>query len=942
MKTVALPRRDPDLVLQSTSPSSQTEAIQSTKRISKDDYQSKPLTPGQASAVIAGATPEQNERASRFADLIFEALNGGVWGIGVDKPRLFAALELMEQGGSADLARAHYRAHYGLDLEQDLLGQVKGPSKVRASSILLDEATKADAVALKQALSGLFPDKSTAFQILERAAQTGQSKQLSEALAELFPGEGLRLDRLPWFELSRADALLKGDLLGAQAHHVVSLLDQERPGKIRDAVLTRVLREGGAALAQRYTEVRQAADGSGADLEATLKDRIQDPLLLTQALAALHGDEITLRAVAIGRTLRDQSGFQALDVVEAMLSGTDKPQREAIRKKYQEIFGVEVQADGKERRPAIEQALSEALSIGTLSIPSRIQATLRDPAALIATLESAGPLAPAAVEAFQKRTGKSLAESVEGLDNLDQLRLGFAMTGPPKSLEEAMDRLREERDLLRAGAANTISRGTIDFLLLSRVKRVDETVARAEAALKAAKKDGSITDAEAAHITTLIRYGETDVSAYRDAVNRVARVTKNLAGTVAAGTALATTGTGSSVVLKAAAAALASGTAMSVTDMVLTGRNYTLERLRSDFGVGALTGASLYAAQGMVKEMMHVGAEVIGGATGLVLQVPGPELTETYRMVAADWVLNSYPMMQAAAALTEGTARGAIGFGMTDAIRKAYDAGTWEEGTRAALDQIAHQAVEGLKVGAFNGALGALVGMAIGGIQRVSMLPDDLAKSMIHPIKVDTPSGPQSLEVIGPADAHQLRDIMKGLQKLSDTTEGAGVRGLEYVYIMNTEHGIYGGIAIGHDAMVLNMDSKWSPDHHWSSLGAHGAQQTNALEDTIFHERGHVAHNQLFMEQNPHTPMLPTLLHGAVGKGGLLHEWLGEAGFGKPPFLTDYARTNAFEDVAETHEAMIRSLFQTGEIQIEKELLPKVEWLLKNFYPDLKPSISVY
>lgn len=883
----------------------------------------RPLNAQEATKAIGGATSEQNAIASHSADLVFEALNGGVWGLGVDKPKLFAAVETALASGGMDLVRAHYRAHYGLSLEDDLLGQLHGQTKVRASSILMEQADKADATALRQSLSGVLINATVAFEILERAAQSGRAKELRAALDELFPGQVYQLlARLPFHELQRAEALLAGDVLGAHAHQIISLLDHTPPGRVRDSILLRILRQGENPLVERFADVRRSETGESSSLVATLQDRLKsDPLLLQQAIAALNKDDIAVRAISLGRTIRGASGFDIIDVAEAMLTGADPKTRQQIQDRYQQIFGTDIETDTRSNRPVAAAAIQEALKTGHLSLVSRLQAATHHPAMLIALLEAVGPLAAQAVEGFQKRTGKSLLEAAPELDGLDRLRLSHAMKGPPKNLDEAIERLGAERDLLRAGVSNGGSRIMIDWLLLSRVGRVDDTIARAEAALREAKSDGTITKDEAAQITTLIRYAEADVGAYRDAISRVARVTKTFAGTLAASAALAaTSGVGSSMVIKMASAALASGAATSATDAVLSGRVFTLQRLREDFGMGALTGATLYAAQGLVDEIVKQGAEAFGSSFAAVHQVAPEEATETYKLLAADFALNAFPLYSFGAELGIGTARGAVGFSMSEAIRAAVKEGNWERGPGEGLQNMLKAAQVGLKEGAFNGAAAALLGIAIGGIQRVSLLPDELAQGLVHRVDINTPSGPHSVQIIGPGDDTHILELQAGLQKLSDQTAGAGVKGLDLVYVLNTSSGSYAGLAMGENSFAVSFDNTFISHHR-------GAPSN--LDTVLFHEDGHRL-DALTRGSHSALPAVP----------GHFQTILGGSPFGQPPHLTEYAKTNILEDLAVTHEQMISSLARTGEIDLGAEYADKVQWILEHFYPNLEATVK--
>ena len=76
----------------------------------------------------------RSARAQQAAETLFTAMHGGVWGWGTDERKLFASLGSVP---AEDLprVRAHYKAHYGRSLDQDVRGELSGADKARASAL---------------------------------------------------------------------------------------------------------------------------------------------------------------------------------------------------------------------------------------------------------------------------------------------------------------------------------------------------------------------------------------------------------------------------------------------------------------------------------------------------------------------------------------------------------------------------------------------------------------------------------------------------------------------------------------------------------------------------------------------------------------------------------------------------------------------------------------
>ena len=839
----------------------------------------------------------RSARAQQAAETLFTAMHGGVWGWGTDERKLFASLGSVP---AEDLprVRAHYKAHYGRSLDQDVRGELSGADKARASALLLGQAEQADAVTLRQALRGLRKDRGTVLQILERAAHTKRSGALAEAYRE-HAGHSLSSRLEQTFSgpaRARAQALLRGDTAAADTHLVAELL-AGKPGKIQDGVLLGVLRRGGAELAATY------AQQYGAELSDTLSAQLPS-LQAAQARAALEGDDTTLRAVGLRRVLTGDTRFDVVDALDALLAGTSTAERQAIRAQYTQLYSAPL--DGSTLSADRARALGELLDTGRLTLATELHAARKDPARVLALLGESTPAARAeAAQRYTAQHGTTLEHALtHGADGLDRLRIQHALAGPPADLEQAVGRLSALREQLRSGPWNSTSRVLMDWILLSKKgSRLDDTIARAENALAEARADGVITPEEHAQVVALIDYGARDLDSYRDAVHRVARVTTGVAGTLAASTTLAlTAGAGTPLALQVAAASLAGGTASAATAAVTGGRLYTQARLRQEFGLGAINGATTVLGRAAVGALSGPLTDLIADRVFGSTLNPGTSAVQDAltRRLAADFAINAYDPLRVAYGLTTGAVRGAVSMSTARATLTALDGDTWQDGARRGLGKLVAGALAGAKEGAVNGSLAALVSLAISGVEYTTTLPEAEARKLLTPLTVDTPSGPHEVVVVGQLDPSRLAALRTSLQQLSDVTGGKGVAGLDQVHVFELGERTT-GMCLGPNGFALAPELALTK-----------------LTHTAWHESGHRLHTQL---------------------ANLVATLTGDHPFGQPPYVSDYAGKNLYEDLACTHELLIKNLVQHGTLTLDPAhaaLAPKVAWLVDHMYPELR------
>lgn len=809
---------------------------------------------------------EQRARATSAA--LYRAMRGGVWGLGTQERALFAALE----GASPqelERVRAHYQRHFGRDLDADIRGELSGLDRQRADALLAGQAARADAVALRQMFRSLRTPVGPLFALLESRLADGTlgavgeayEEQYAQALAEAVRGEVPRRHR------ARAAALVAGDKVLADVHLVDHLVGRHA-NRDRDYLLLQLLATGGPELAQRYEEV------FGRPLAQDLERR-RKGVVLQAAQAAIGGDAVGYVAARLRQLVRAPGTSRDRAVLSSLLTGTTEEERQAIRARFS--------ADYPEYKGGLEQAVAEAkgssvremaealLDDGQLSKLEAIHVSRHHPEDIIlmGSLHSAEEMERLKAQ-YQQTYGQDLLKACcsKQTDGLTRRRLALALKGRPASLEEAVARLRELRDSMRAGA-NMLSRALVDWVAFSPQGRLlDGTLAELESALTRALEDGTIDEAEQAELASLLSYGEADVLTYREAQRRVADTTATLA-TQAALFATSTLTAGTTVPLMAQIAAMSAAGAATRTaaGAALQGSNATLRQAAIDAVLGAGSGLGsggvdalmrLQTLTAMMPESVWTTFSVGGGAWD--------------RKVALDWILRSTRTGNAVSTLAHRVLQGAGSGAVVGGVRGAATAVGDGKPLHQVMTQAGHQAGLGALTGAAAGALLGLGELALRDLQALRSLGDAEIEAHTRRISIDTPEGAHEVLVIGKVGEDQLHNVRQALQTLSDRTQGRGVAPLRTVHLFEMAEGVAG----------LAPSGAW-PQHQGFALDPAVTTNAATAEEVVFHEMGHV-------------------LDGA-GWRPISSEPL--LGFGEGPFITAYASTNAREDFAENHMLLI-------------------------------------
>jgi hypothetical protein len=107
------------------------------------------------------------------ATQLYEAINGGVFGLGTDTGKLFQALRNVTPAEYNELQRV-YKDHYNRDLTADIKGDLSGNDLKRAECLLRGETHKADAYGLREAMGGFGTDVDEVHSILSKQGEDSQ------------------------------------------------------------------------------------------------------------------------------------------------------------------------------------------------------------------------------------------------------------------------------------------------------------------------------------------------------------------------------------------------------------------------------------------------------------------------------------------------------------------------------------------------------------------------------------------------------------------------------------------------------------------------------------------------------------------------------------------------------------------------------------------------
>jgi hypothetical protein len=577
--------------------------------------------------------------ASKSASDLYSATKGGVWGLGTDEDRVFRALD-GKSPKEMDAIRASYKEHYRRNLDDDVLGELSGTEKTRADALLKGDQRVGDMDALnhsmKGGLTGLGTDKDKLFATLEKNAgdkdfEADYGKRHGN-LREHLKGD------LSGADLDRANALLDGDKLGAEAAKLRATTEGVTTDeKGFDAVLKGKTPEQRKAIEQAYEEkygdtVSTAAKKEhGSALRAHLAKDMSGAEL-DRAKAHLDGDKIGAKAAEIKATM-EGAGTRRQELMDSLRTMPQKD-KAAIEARYKKEYGATIDQDlqgdlssndlkeardlHKEGGLSDTQELHYAMKGGVTGVGTDTQ-RIKDVFNGKSKEEIAG-----IEKDYKAEYGKDLRTELFGKDGVplsgelsgrDKFDVEMAMRGKVDTstdagVKENLSRARERREFERGGASGFIGRNLVDKLGNDDGKRLDENLGKAEAAYDKAMSDGKMSAAEKAEVNKLSGYAHADVGHYQEAKDSAADAAGTVAATAAAtAVTAATMGAGAPLLATTLASAGAGAVAKAGAEGLVKGSSYSNEEMATDAAAGAVEGATAALGAHAGKAIAHKAAE---------------------------------------------------------------------------------------------------------------------------------------------------------------------------------------------------------------------------------------------------------------------------------------------------------------------------------------------
>lgn len=657
---------------------------------------------GKKDAALESHRKDPAFSAEEKAKEAYEAMHGGIWGLGTDEERLAKALEGLSPEQAKKVIEA-YRDHYGKDLVADIQSETSGKWGSLLETLIKGQGTGSDVANLHHALLGAGTDEAKIYEILEnkdaaeiKAIKDEYQKKYGKSYEEALRGE------LSGADLDRALALLRGDKASADA------------ARIRQAIAGAGTTESeiSSTLKGKSPEQIEAIKNAyqslyKESLDAALKGDLSGPEL-DEANARLSSQSAEADAARL-KTAMNSAGTDEKEI-RNVLEGKSKEEREAIEAAYRKLYGRELLHDLKQELSGIELECAESLlRDGKISEAQRLRLAVTgagtDEEAIRELLhEKSAEEVEKIRKEYRERYGEELDTRLDQeLAGRDEFQTKLDLRGKAETIEERMSRLKETRDFEKSGAG-----GAIMDRVSGKGRQLDDAVARVNRAYKEAMQDGVVSEEERRRIETLLEYGEHDVESFVEAKKVVAETAATVAATAAATTAIVlTAGAGAVVVIGAAAAAGAVGYVGG--KKLVEGNAYDTQGTVQDAAIGAVEGAITAATMGAGKAAIEAAKQ--GGKQ--VLKGAAKEIGESAIQQSSKTII-SRVVQSGRQVAVEGALGGAGG----DGIRAVLDGKTWENGIVNGFSNVVTAAGVGALGGIAGEMGGRVIGLGLGGVYR--------------------------------------------------------------------------------------------------------------------------------------------------------------------------------------------------------------------------------
>ncbi|MCA9792806.1 MAG: hypothetical protein KC910_13460, partial [Candidatus Eremiobacteraeota bacterium] len=713
-------------------------------------------------------TQTKNYNPTKDATDLYEAMKGGLTGLGTDEEAIFKALK----GKSPEEIKAlkeNYRDHYDRDLMKDLKDELGSKDMQRVESLMKGEDSKADALKIRDATSGLTDDEEAVYETLKgkTAEQRAEIKQEYKKLTGKDLDKRIK-ERFNKNEQAQALSLLDGNDAKADAAKLQDAMsgmfgdDEEAVYK----TLEGKSKEERAAIEDEYQKL------TGHSLRERMEKRLnKDERARAEGLLdgkTAEADAARLHDAMDGWGTNEKEIFSTLE-------GKSKEEREAIITAYKDKYKVDLKDAFKDEMSGndLEKA-NRLLSQGDVSDASKLKYAMEgwgtDEDAIKKVLEGKSKDEIAAIrQDYKAETGRDLDKDLKSeLSGRDEFDATMAMKGKAESVEEALEQANERRDYERKGLSNMASRAIMDTFsdkgerLDANTDRANEQYERYQQALR----EGRTEDAqlEKQRLNQLLGYSDADVETYRKAEDSAAEAVGTVAATAASvAVVVGTAGTATPLVAAAMAAGAGAGTRV-IASAAVKGGSYGVGDMGSDAAIGAVDGLATVAGMG-------AGKAAVAGLRASESALAGSRVA----MLA-----------------TEGAVDGMIGGGISAGGTEAVRDGTWDNGFGAGLQRVGMATGMGAGLGAVaGGGMAAAIGgapalvrttrkgwdkMAAGGRQFADALDAGGRKAMQMGGELAEKAGQKAKVVWG-----QIRELDAGsrqaLRRALNSGDGSGLTG---------------------------------------------------------------------------------------------------------------------------------------------------------------------
>lgn len=549
-----------------------------------------------------GAAPNQGGQApparpydpNRDSHNLYQAMKGGVTGLGCDREAVFRALEGKTPEQVAAL-RANYRDRFDRDLDADLNYELTGHEETRAQALMRGDSTQADAAALRYSVDGLGTSEDLIYRTLE-----GKSAEQRQAIMNSYReqyGRDLRQDiraDMSGSELQRAEALLDGN----QARADAARINYARSGIFttdRESIYQTL---EGKTPEQRAALIEEYRRNYNIDLSQELRNDLSG-YEGDRAQALLRGDQAGARAATIKQAMH--GGIFGLgtdeEAINRTLEGKTAEERRQILAAYSRQYG-DMRADMRGDMSGNDLEHAETLlQRGRISDAQRVQYGLEEwgvnEDSVNAALRGKSREEIAQIrQEYRQRTGRELdSEVVRRMSGRDEFDAQMSLQGRAETPEEALRQAHERREYERSGMSNWVPGvGRHNDRLDRNLDRAEEQYQRYQQAVQEGRHEDA--QAERARLNQLIGYTTQDVEILREAKDTATDVVSNtLAGAAAIGVTVLTAGTAAPAVVALYGGGAATGTRV-LTRGAMQGDAYTHDQLQEDLLMGAVDGVT--------------------------------------------------------------------------------------------------------------------------------------------------------------------------------------------------------------------------------------------------------------------------------------------------------------------------------------------------------------